>query len=268
MRIRPSRVQWFHGGRARILYNLISWHLREAADLRFMNYGYADEADTDREPDHGERLCARLYDAVVAPVDLSGARILDVGSGRGGGALHLLRRHGARAVTGMDYSARAVEFCQRVYRDETGLAWLLGDAAAMPVPDARFDIVTNVESAHCYPDREAFLQEAFRVLRPGGWLLHADFTPPTDTPGNHVSAMARAALDAGFRDIQIADLTPGVLRGLSLDARRRAIEIRRRFPAPVRPLARLWAGLPGSWIHRDFVSGRRSYYRMIGRKPA
>ncbi|PPB79814.1 methyltransferase family protein [Albidovulum inexpectatum] len=266
-RIGPSRVRWFHGGRARILYNLISWHLRNATDLRFMNYGYAEEADAGNDGDQTERLCARLYDAVVASANLAGARILDVGSGRGGGALHLLRHHGAEEVTGVDYSARAIEFCRRVYENENRLSWLQGDAAAIPVPDGQFDIVTNVESAHCYPDRRAFLREAFRVLRPGGWLLHADFTPQADAPSGHVSALASQVTRSGFQDIRVTELTQGVLLGLSLDAKRRGDEITRRFPAPVRPVARLWAGLPGSWIHRDFASGRRLYYRLSARKP-
>ena len=41
-------------------------------------------------------------DRVVAGLDLSGCRLLDIGCGSGGVALHLLQAHGAGHVTGFD----------------------------------------------------------------------------------------------------------------------------------------------------------------------
>ena len=50
----------------------------------------------------------------------------------------------------------------------------MGDAEHLPFDDESFDVVTNLESSHTYPDLRAFLGEVRRVLRPGGWFLHTD----------------------------------------------------------------------------------------------
>ena len=60
----------------------------------------------------------------------------------------------------------------------------MGDAENLPFDDASFDVVTNLESSHTYPDIRAFLGQVRRVLRPGGWFLHTDL-------------LAGAALDGG-----------------------------------------------------------------------
>jgi SAM-dependent methyltransferase len=49
-----------------------------------------------------------------------------------------------------------------------------GDAEALPFADAEFDAVLNIESSHNYPHLERFFAEAVRVLKPGGYLVHAD----------------------------------------------------------------------------------------------
>jgi SAM-dependent methyltransferase len=49
-----------------------------------------------------------------------------------------------------------------------------GDAEALPFADAEFDVVLNIESSHNYPHLEKFFAEAVRVLKPGGYLVHAD----------------------------------------------------------------------------------------------
>ncbi len=50
-----------------------------------------------------------------------------------------------------------------------GVEILIGTAEAMPFDDASLDIVTCAQAAHWF-DLPAFLAEAKRVIRPGGWL--------------------------------------------------------------------------------------------------
>jgi len=57
-----------------------------------------------------------------------------------------------------------------------------GSATEMPLPDACCDVVTAVECAFHFHTREAFLAEAFRVLRPGGRLVLADIIRAAPDP--------------------------------------------------------------------------------------
>lgn len=111
-----------------------------------------------------------------AGATLEGARILDAGCGFGLTAL-FLNLLGAGEVHGLDCHAGMI----RTF--ETYLSFLdlplrtyprLGDVAAMPYEDAGFDIVLSIEAISHYRDAETFLDEAARVLRPGGHLIIAD----------------------------------------------------------------------------------------------
>ena len=269
---KPSEQQVFHGLRAKVLYELLGWWFRDATDLRFMNYGFAFERERDapktRPEDEAERYCAQLYDVVAAQADLRGRRVLDVGSGRGGGASYVHRSRGPAETVGCDLAQNAIDFCRRVHAGSPGLSFRRGDAMDLPFGAAEFDAVLNVESSHCYPDRAAFFAEVFRVLKPGGKFLYADFTPPRTDPAAERLRVGADLAAAGFADPHLRDITAGILRGLDRDDDRRRREIRARFPLGTRRLAQLWAGTCGSWIYRDFAEGRRAYLMYRAAKPA
>ena len=78
-----------------------------------MNYGHV--ADGGGEPlllsaeDEPDRYCIQLYERVATPAKLAGAKVLEVGCGRGGGASFLSRYHGPEKFTGADFSAELVQ---------------------------------------------------------------------------------------------------------------------------------------------------------------
>jgi tocopherol O-methyltransferase len=100
-------------------------------------------------------------------------QILDVGCGIGGSTLYLAEKFQATA-TGITLSPvqanRATERAQ-----EAGLTaqFKVADALQMPFEDASFDLVWMLESGEHMPDKVRFLQECYRVLKPGGTLLMA-----------------------------------------------------------------------------------------------
>ena len=99
--------------------------------------------------------------------------ILDVGCGIGGSSLYLAEKLNARA-TGITLSpvqaARATERAAAA-----GLAartqFQVADAQAMPFADNSFDLVWSLESGEHMPDKTVFMQECYRVLKPGGTLI-------------------------------------------------------------------------------------------------
>ena len=113
-------------------------------------------------------------------------QILDVGCGIGGSSLYLAQKFNARA-TGITLSpvqaSRATERAQEAGLD-TEVQFQVADALEMPFADNSFDFVWSMESGEHMPDKEKFLQECYRVLKPGGTFLmatwcHRPITPAT-----------------------------------------------------------------------------------------
>jgi tocopherol O-methyltransferase len=102
-------------------------------------------------------------------------QILDVGCGIGGSSLYLVQKFNARAVGITLSPVQASRATQRA--QEAGLAaevqFQVADALDMPFADDTFDFVWSMESGEHMPDKEKFLAECYRVLKPGGTFLMA-----------------------------------------------------------------------------------------------
>ena len=96
----------------------------------------------------------------------AGTCVLDVGCGTGNYAAVLTERVGCR-MSGVEPSARMRSRARDAAPWET-LAE--GRAEALSFPDASFDLVFTTDVIHHVGDRDAFLREAVRVLRPGGQI--------------------------------------------------------------------------------------------------
>jgi len=93
--------------------------------------------------------------------------ILDVGCGTGG-MLGVLGSFGGE-VYGLDYSAAALSFCQQ--RGWPAQFLFEGRAEALPFGNNHFEVVSMFDLLEHLSDDLAALNEAHRVLKPGGWLL-------------------------------------------------------------------------------------------------
>lgn len=102
--------------------------------------------------------------------------VLDVCSGMGGPARWIAHRIGCR-VTGLDLTQSRVEAARRL-TGRVGLAPLVdfvqGDATAMPLPDAAFDVAMSQEAFLHIPDKAAVIGECARVVKPGGTIAFTD----------------------------------------------------------------------------------------------
>lgn len=105
-----------------------------------------------------------------------GQRLLDVGCGSGQTAIPAARR--GIHVTGIDLARNLVEHARGRARAENLVARFdEGDAEDLPYPEASFDIVITLIGAMFAPRPELVVEEFARVLRPGGRLYMANWTP-------------------------------------------------------------------------------------------
>ncbi len=101
--------------------------------------------------------------------DVAGLDVIDLGCGTGYVSAWLARL-GARPV-GIDNSPKQLETARRL-QAEHGLDFplLLGNAEAVPYPDASFDMAISEYGAAIWCDPFRWIPEAARLLRPGGRL--------------------------------------------------------------------------------------------------
>ena len=116
--------------------------------------------------------------ADVAAASATGARVLEVGCGPGHLSMRLAEQ--GLEVTGLDLDPAMIARAQAkpTQADDTRRpSFVVGDVAALPFPDASFDLAVSTFSVHHWAEPATGLAEIGRVLRPGGRALIWDFKP-------------------------------------------------------------------------------------------
>jgi SAM-dependent methyltransferase len=235
-------------------------------DWSFMNYGFAlldphaDKLPLD-EVDEPNRYCIQLYHHVASAVSLHNSDVLEVSSGRGGGSDYINRYLGPQKVVGVDYSEKAVAFCNANYVLD-GLSFVTGDAELLPFEDNSFDVVVNVESSHCYGSMDAFLMQVKRILRHNGYFLYADLRGRA-----RMDILYRQLRCSGMTLITETNITPNVLEALNLDHDRKTALIRQSMHKPLLNAFQEFAGVKGSIIYEGFRAGELLYLSFVLQKP-
>lgn len=113
----------------------------------------------------GEELNKQCMD-MISPTD--GKQILELGCGIGGSA-PLISNCGG--YIGTDLSAEAIKTASQRFGSKPGFSFIVMDAQELKFPNCTFDLVIAKEVIEHVPDIKLTLQEAFRVLKPGGSIL-------------------------------------------------------------------------------------------------
>lgn len=149
---------------------------RDAADARtptaqreseYFDRLVDDHGDFNPFTDRGWRTLERRFAGVVGNARV--ARLLDVGCGTGNS--HRIYASRASQYLGIDLSQAALRTAAAQHRDAR---WLRADGTRLPFPSGVFDAVAFSSVLHHMPDPRAALEDAARVLRPGGLVFAFD----------------------------------------------------------------------------------------------
>ncbi len=257
LKLSPSSKRWFW----KKWYNIFARKARNP-DLKLMNYGY-DAPNMElqlRHEDELERFSIQLYHYVSSHSDLKNKKVLEIGSGRGGGAAYIARYLEPLSVTGIDISDDAVSLCRDLY-ELPNLDFVCGDSENVPFSDNIYDVVINVESSHCYGSMERFLAEVYRVLKPGGSFLFCDFRTLEG-----IDELNEQFSKSDLKFINRTDITDNVIKGLDGLSDYRERHIQRSVPLLIRGLFKTYAGIKGTEIYNSFVAGKMIYICAVLKK--
>ena len=258
-----KRFAWFKRLNAKITYELLAKNV-PATDWHFMNYGYvpnpSENISSLQDLVHIQKYPLQMYHYLAAKVGLEGKQVLEVGSGRGGGAKHIAAHFKPAFYTGIDLAQSAVDLANRIHV-LPNLKFIQGNAEAIPVASNSVDVVVNVESCHAYGSVEKFLSEIKRVLKPRGYLLLVDFRSD-----NTMSKFKGQLNNSGLVLLTEEDISNNVVSSIEAEDEAKKARIKSLIPLKWQKLFSEFAGVVGSRFYLTLKDGSRSYGRFVLQK--
>ncbi len=256
---------WFKRLNAKVTYEILAKRI-PAEDWQFMNYGYVpnDDEPPISLPDDPkvQKYPMQMYHYLAAKAEIKGKNVLEVGSGRGGGARYVAGSFQPASYTGMDIAQSAVDLANKIHT-LPNLRFIQGSAESIPLADSSIDVVLNVESCHAYGSVDNFLQEVKRVLKPGGYLLLVDFRDV-----KNMDLLRQQLNNSGMTVLSEEDIAPNVVRAMEAEDDAKKERIKVLFPPRWQQLFGEFAGVVGSRIHMNLKTKARLYHRFVLRKDA
>ncbi len=172
------------------------------------------------DPQQRAMLTTYLTDADISP----GTRGLEIGCGTGAVTRVLATWPGVVAAVGIDPSPVLVARARKLGAGLATLTFEEADGRSLPFANATFDIVVCHTTLCHVPGPEAVVQEAVRVLRPGGCVAVFEGDYATGTlavgAGDPLEACAQAFREHFVHDPWLVRRLPALIRSAGLHVRR------------------------------------------------
>jgi len=229
------------------------------AEVIFMNYGYSKDNHKIElnENEEKDRYSIQLYHLAATGTDIKGKDILEIGCGRGGGLSYINRQFKPNSAIGIDLNKKAIAFCVKKYSNEK-IKFIEGDSQKLNFEDNAFDVVINIESSHRYSKVDLFIGEVYRVLKPGGVFLFADFGDQEDLKKLNMNLK-----NLKFKRLKNEPITGNVLEALKLSTPNREKLVIKLLPKFLQSLGRNFAATEGTTTYNKFLNGEYEYFFSV-----
>jgi ubiquinone/menaquinone biosynthesis C-methylase UbiE len=262
-----KRFAWFKRLNAKVTYELLAKRV-PIAEWQFMNYGYVPngqekplnlsfEASQQKYP-------LLMYHYLATKTIIEGKQVLEVGSGRGGGAKYIAGNLNPASYIGMDLAQNAVDLANNLHK-LPNLKFIQGSAESIPFPDNTFDVIVNVESCHAYGSVSKFLSEATRVLKPNGYLLLVDFRSGGK---KNMDSLRDQIVETGMHILNEENISENVVMAIEAEDDNKKARIEKLIPAKWQKIFGEFAGVVGSKFYKTLKNQDRLYHRFVVKKAA
>jgi ubiquinone/menaquinone biosynthesis C-methylase UbiE len=242
--------------------------------LHYPLYGSEQDSFLDAQTNLTD-YCMSLLPSVKGKV------LLEVGCGNGVQTKYIFEKYTPAHFKAIDLNTDNIEIARQEARMKgfERLEYCVDDAHSLStVEDNSVDFLINIESAFHYPEKTAFFEQAYRVLKPGGSFLIADILT-TNMKRNSLKDSWKKKMSyhhwpldsykrelpvANFQALRFLDITPGVIQGFSCYKRWLREMAKRHFLEDI--FLKLYYTIHVR-LNIYLLKTRRQYCVIVGKKP-
>lgn len=172
-----DRKTWVKGSHEARVESFYGWGAENYGDFHkgYLNFGLWEEGVRTYE-EAAENMVYQM--AQLAGVNQK-SHLLDVGCGMGTQDIYIAEKFKVKQVDALDVTWKHIEIArQRAQTNKCSdqVHFHHESGIKLPFPDKHFTNVISIEAAEHFNTRQTFLEEAYRVLKPGGGISIGDFT--------------------------------------------------------------------------------------------
>ena len=172
-----ERADWSKAAHEHKVENFYGWGAEHYGDFHdgYLNFGLWEDGIDDFVA-AAENMVNRM--GLMLGLD-EDSHLLDVACGMGTQDVFLIKNFSPRRIDALDVTWKHIEHGRRRARAaglEDRLEFHHGTATQLPFTENHFTHVLSIEGTVHFDTREKFLQEALRVLRPGGVIAICDYS--------------------------------------------------------------------------------------------
>ncbi len=129
----------------------------------------------------------KMLGSYLSEIDFpDNSNVIEIGCGTGGVTRTLAKWPNVKTAVGVDPSEVFISKAIKLGIEIPTLSFEVGDGRSLPMDDQTFDVAV-IHTTMCHvPNPVSLLEEAFRVLKPGGWLavFDGDYATATVATGD------------------------------------------------------------------------------------